>query len=270
MEEILSFARQTAYEAGAILMGRRPDPARLQLLETGTKTSPTDLVSALDKESEEFIVRQIQTSFPDDGIVGEEGTDKISTSGRRWIIDPLDGTINYLYGATQWAVSIAVEDVEGLLVGVVYSPCGPLEYYAVRGQGAYRIDRSGEVRLPILSEKDLSVALFATGFSYESTERSKQADVLQTVLPRIQDIRRHGAAALDLCMVADGSVDGYFEVGAKPWDYSAGVLIARESGALASGLFGRDVSPQMVVCAAPKLQQAMITLLESIPSLQED
>lgn len=266
MQEILPVARQIARKAGEILLESRPNPARLQVLESTSKTSPTDLVSEMDEASENFIVKSISERFPLDGIVGEEGTNRVGSSGRNWIVDPLDGTINYLYGAEHWAVSIAMEDSEGLLVGVVYAPALRLEYFALRGHGAIRIDDRGETRLPGVAETSLPSALLATGFSYESAKRREQAEDFLHILPNIQDIRRKGSAALDLCMVADGSVDGYFEVGAKPWDYSAGVLIATESGAVASGLFGKPVSAEYVVCAAPKLQHSLVQLLESIES----
>lgn len=264
MQQILEAARGIAHKAGALLLESRPNPARLHLLETTSKTSPTDLVSAMDEASENFIVKSISERFPHDGIIGEEGTNRAGSSGHNWIVDPLDGTINYLYGAEHWAVSIATQDSEGLLVGVVYAPALRLEYFALRGHGATRIDDRGETKLPGVTETSLSSALFATGFSYESAKRRNQAEDFLHILPNIQDIRRKGSAALDLCMVADGSVDGYFEVGAKPWDYSAGVLIALEAGAVATGLFGNPVSPEYVVCAAPKLQRSMVSLLESI------
>lgn len=264
MQETLRVAREIAKKAGEILLASRPNPARLQLLDTTSKSSPTDLVSAMDQASENYIVDQIQNQFPDDGIIGEEGTNRRGTSGRNWIVDPLDGTINYLYGAEQWAVSIALEDEQGLLLGVVFAPALGVEYFALRGEGAVRIDARGETHLPLVSETSLSRALFATGFSYESSKRRKQAETFVHVLPYIQDIRRKGSAALDLCMVADGAVDGYFEVGAKPWDYSAGVLIATEAGAVASGLFGEPVSPDYVICAAPRLHSEMLRLLEGI------
>lgn len=266
MQETLGVARQIAHKAGEILLASRPNPARLQLLDTTSKSSPTDLVSAMDQASENYIVNEIINQFANDGIVGEEGTNRSGSSGRNWIVDPLDGTINYLYGAEHWAVSIALEDQEGLLLGVVYAPALRLEYYALRGEGAIRIDDRGETALPKVSETSLASALFATGFSYESSKRRKQAETFVHVLPFIQDIRRKGSAALDLCMVADGAVDGYFEVGAKPWDYSAGVLIASEAGAISSGLFGNPISPDYVVCAAPSLQKEMVRLLEGIES----
>lgn len=264
MQETLRVARDIAHKAGEILLASRPNPARLQLLDTTSKSSPTDLVSEMDQASENYIVNQLQQHFPEDGIIGEEGTDRVGVSGRNWIVDPLDGTINYLYGAEHWAVSIALEDEHGLLLGVVYAPALGVEYFAVRGEGSIRIDARGETRLPQISETSLARALFATGFSYESSKRRKQAETFVNVLPRIQDIRRKGSAALDLCMVADGAVDGYFEVGAKPWDYSAGVLIALEAGAIASGLFGNPISPEYVICAAPRLQHEMVQLLEDI------
>jgi myo-inositol-1(or 4)-monophosphatase len=256
--------REIAHMAGEILMTGRPDAARASIVETSTKTSPTDIVTERDLASEKAIVAAILGARPEDGIIGEEGSNIESTSGYTWIIDPLDGTINYLYGSPNWAVSIAVADPSGTLAGVVYAPLVGVEYWAVRGEGGYRIDRDGEVRLPKVEDVDLSHALFATGFGYKTERRAQQIRVMSHVLPQIRDIRRKGSAALDLCMAASGIVNGYFERGAHPWDYAAGALVARESGCIVSGLRGNPESATLVVCAPPKLHAQIVSLLESL------
>lgn len=264
IDQMTKLMRELAYMAGEILMEGRPDAARAASVQTSTKTSPTDIVTERDLASEKAIVAAIVAARPGDGILGEEGTNRDSSTGYTWIIDPLDGTINYLYGSPQWAVSIAVADAEGTVAGIVYAPLAGYEYWAVRAQGAYRIDRDGEVRLPLVEDVDLAHALFATGFGYRSDRRAQQIGVMSAVLPQIRDIRRKGSAALDLCMAASGMVNGYFERGAHPWDYAAGALIAREAGCVVSGLRQNPESATMVVCAPPKLHEQIKELLESL------
>lgn len=264
VQELASLMRQLAHMAGEILIDGRPDAARSASVETSTKTSPTDIVTERDLASEKAIVQALAQARPGDGIVGEEGSNIESTTGYTWIIDPLDGTINYLYGSPQWAVSIAVADEAGTVAGIVYAPLAGYEYWAVRGEGAYRIDRDGEVRLPQVEDVDLAHALFATGFGYRSDRRAQQIRVMSAVLPQIRDIRRKGSAALDLCMAASGMVNGYFERGAHPWDYAAGALVAREAGCVVSGLRDNAESATMVVCAPPRLHAQIKELLESL------
>lgn len=263
--ELLELARKIARIGAAELLNGRPDVARNSEVATNTKTSPTDVVTERDLASEQAILAAIKAARPGDGVLGEEGTNLQSTTGFTWVIDPLDGTINYLYGSPQWAVSVAVADAEGGLVGVVYAPLVGHEYFAIRGQGAYRVDDAGEVRLPQISDDvPLSQALFATGFGYKMERRKNQARVLAEVLPRIRDIRRKGSAAVDICMAASGMVNGYFERGANPWDYAAGAVVARECGLMVSGLRGKAESPEMVVVAPPRLHSEMTDLLESL------
>jgi myo-inositol-1(or 4)-monophosphatase len=180
---------------------------------------------------------------PDDGLVGEEGADEASTSGRRWVIDPLDGTTNYLYRFPAWAVSVALEDEGGGLVGVVHDPLAEETFRAERGAGA---QLNGEpIRVNDLDRLD--TALIGTGFGYDADVRAGQAEVLRGLLPKVRDIRRAGAAALDLCSVAAGRLDGYYERGIHRWDYAAGALIVREAGGevveLQGGRFGLAAGP---------------------------
>ncbi|WSA22427.1 inositol monophosphatase [Streptosporangium subroseum] len=235
-----------------MLLAKRP--ARPEVLVT--KSSPTDIVTALDQASEELIRARIKAARPDDAILGEEGG---STGGGRvrWIVDPIDGTVNFLYGVPEWAVSIAVEVDGEVVAGVVnVVPRGEI-FTAVRGEGAWL---AGE-RLRCNTGVPLDRALIATGFGYESRRRAVQAEVLAHVLPRVRDIRRGGSAASDLCSVAAGRVDGYYERGPQYWDYGAGGLIAAEAGARVGGLNGKPCNPGLTLCAAPGLFEELHDLL---------
>ena len=192
------------------------------------------MVTEMDRASERLLVDGILGARPDDGVLGEEGTDQAGTSGVRWILDPLDGTTNYLYGHAGFAVSIGVQ-IDGVSVaGVVHDPLHGEVFTATLGGGAQRNGRP----ISVSEESQLGNALVATGFSYEPSRRLLQAQVLAQVIPHVRDIRRMGAAAVDLCSVACGRVDAYYERGLHPWDHAAGALIAREAGALVGHLHG--------------------------------
>lgn len=266
----LELARSLAKRAGVVLLDGRPDPARNFSLETSSKSSPTDLVSEKDLASEKEIVEGILAQYPLDGIVGEEGTNRPSESGINWIIDPLDGTINYIYGASFWSISIAVADSEGTFVAVVYVPLLDLEFYAIRGQGAYRIDRFGQVRLTQIQEVEMENALCATGFAYKRDMRIQQSNEFLTILPKIRDIRRVGTAAFDLCMVASGNVNAYFERTAQIWDIAAGTLIVEEAGGVVSGLFENPPGPDFTIAGPKKLQADLVAHFESISDSRQD
>ncbi|MET8339958.1 inositol monophosphatase family protein [Streptosporangium canum] len=255
METLGTFAHlaeEIAREAGEMLLAKRP--ARPEVL--ATKSSPTDVVTALDKASEELVRARIKAVRPDDAILGEEGGS--TGDGRvRWIVDPIDGTVNFLYGLPDWAVSIAVEVDGEVVAGVVnVVPRGEV-FTAARGEGAWL---SGE-RLRCNTGVPLNRALIATGFGYETGRRRVQAEVLAHVVPRVRDIRRAGSAAADLCSVAAGRVDGYYERGPQVWDYAAGGLVATEAGARLGGLNGRPASPELTLCAAPGLFEELHDLL---------
>jgi myo-inositol-1(or 4)-monophosphatase len=215
-------------------MARYGGPAR----GIDTKSSATDMVSEADREAELAIAELLRAERPDDGLVGEEGADESSASGRRWVVDPLDGTTNYLYGFPAWAVSVALEDADGGLVGVVHDPVAGETFMAQRAGGAYL---NGEP-IRVSEPSDLATSLVGTGFGYDPEVRAGQAEVLRRLLPRVRDIRRAGAAALDLCFVAAGRLDGYYERGIHRWDYAAGALIVQEAGGevveLQGGRFG--------------------------------
>ena len=263
-QEYLDLARALAKEAGETLLEGRPDSVRNASLLTNVKSSPTDLVSEKDLASEKVIVEGILAKFPKDGIVGEEGTNRESASGVRWIIDPLDGTTNYIYGSPLWSISIAIADSQGVFAGVVYAPLLELEFFALRSKGAFRIDCFGEVKLPQLSDCGLQEALCATGFAYKSEMRIQQSNELQSILPKIRDIRRIGSAALDLCMVASGNVNAYFERTAQIWDIAAGALIVQEVGGVVSGLHGQVAGPDFTIAGPKNLQAELVSHFENL------
>lgn len=251
-DDLLALAVSLARRAGALAMSMREG-----VTVSATKSTPTDVVTAADSASERSIVAGLRAERPDDGVLGEEGTQNAGSSGVRWVIDPVDGTVNFLYGIPQWAVSIAAEVDGEVVAGVVHDPVKGETWTAARGRGAALNDRA--VRCS--SATDLSQALVATGFSYDAGRRGAQARHLTTLLPRVRDIRRIGAGSLDLCAVAAGRVDGYYEQAMNPWDWSAGALIAREAGAVVGGLRGRPESSALVLAAAPGVFDALHQLL---------
>lgn len=253
MRELLDLAVNAAREAGAELVRRQSG-----LLEIATKSSATDLVTDADRAAEELLVARLQAARPSDAIVGEEGADAAGSSGLRWVLDPLDGTVNYVYGYPVWCVSVACEDRSSspgdALVGVVFDPTRDECFTAVRGEGSWLADRRLVVRDPVAMEQ----ALIATGFSYEPVHRAGQADVLAALLRRARDVRRGGSAALDLCAVAAGRVDGYYEDSTAHWDWAAGALIAREAGAVVTALPATDLRGRGgVVAAGPALHDLL-------------
>ncbi|MGH3428109.1 MAG: inositol monophosphatase family protein, partial [Mycobacteriales bacterium] len=209
-------------------------------------SSPTDIVTAADRAVEKLIVSAILKVRPGDGILGEEGGRRDSSSGVRWVIDTIDGTVNYLYGHPHYAISIAAEVNGESLVGVVRNPATGEEWHAVRGEGAWR----GETRLSCTSQRRLDQSLIGTGFAYDARRRAYQGGVLAALLPQIRDARRGGTCALDLCFVAEGRLDGYYEQGGQAWDTAAGSLIVTEAGGIVSGLRGAAFGPVMTLAAA--------------------
>ena len=241
MKADLELALRAAGEAGELLLGFYGlEPEGL-----GSKSSETDLVSDADREAERAIRELLAAERPRDGLLAEEGSSSEPDSGRRWVVDPLDGTINFLYGFPAWAVSIALEDGEGLAVAVVHSPVHAETFHAVRGEGAWL----GERRLRVRESTRLGRAMVATGFSYEAERRAEQAEVIRRVLPRARDIRRAGAAVLDLAWVAAGRLDAFYERGLKTWDLAAGQLLVEEAGGAVQALGG---TPPGVIAAASR------------------
>ncbi len=256
----------------------------------GTKSTDTDPVTAADHAVEALLSELLLAGHPDDRLLGEESGEsgrgegaivaedidrpapaegagpssiaegsgpRATAEGVRWIVDPIDGTVNYVYGLPHYAVSVAAEVAGQVLAGVVVNAATGEEWTAVRGGGAWR---SG-VRLTCSTEETLQHALVATGFGYDAARRAYQATVLTRVLPLVRDIRRLGAAALDLCAAAEGWVDAYFEKGLNPWDHAAGGLVATEAGLLVTGLHGQPPGPAMVVAGPPALHRQLHDLL---------
>lgn len=249
--ELLKLAESVARAAGSHLMNR---PSSFTFTE---KSSVVDFATQMDQQSEELIVKQILAVRADDGIIAEEGAAKPSKSGITWVIDPLDGTVNYLYGLPGWNVSIAAKDKDGVLVGVVYAPSINGFWSAIRGEGAKYNGNKIKCNDPVTLDK----SLLATGFAYDLNLRVSQGDTMAKLLPKIRDLRRNGAAAVDLCYVAMGAIDGYFEGSLKEWDYAAGGLIATEAGAVISGRGGKAADSDLVVCAGPALHAQLLPLI---------
>ena len=220
--ELVALAASLAREAGALLV----EQARSAATGVDSKSSRTDMVSDADRAADAFLSARLRRAFPDDAIVSEESDRVPGRSGRTWYVDPLDGTVNYLYRLPHWAVSIACADADGALAGVVYDPIRDELFAAARGTGA----RLGERRLVTSAVSDPGLALVATGFSYDATERADQAEVVARIAGQVRDIRRVGSAALDLAWVAAGRLDAYFEVSRTAWDTAAGELLVREAG----------------------------------------
>ena len=260
--DLLDLAREIAVRASEFAL----DARRVGVSVAATKSSATDIVTAVDRDAETLIRSLILDARPDDGIVGEEDVAHIGTSGIDWVVDPIDGTVNFLYGIPAWAVSIAV--VEGAaggavggttLAGVVVNPVTGEVFEASAGGGA----RVGGRGLSVNADVPLASALIGTGFGYAAERRREQAAVLLDVLPKVRDIRRIGSAALDLCALAAGRLDGYYERGLNAWDHSAGALIAREAGAQVGGPHGGRESSELLVAAAPGLYEELASALRA-------
>ena len=242
-----------ACEAGALILAARAGGVS----DVGTKSTGTDMVTEHDRASELLIVRLLRDARPGDGLLGEEGADQPSTTGITWVVDPIDGTTNFLYGLPGYAVSVAAVDEHGPVAGAVHTPVWGDTWTAARGAGAARNGRPARCG----TATDLRQALVATGFGYAAHDREGQARVLTTVLPRVRDIRRFGAASVDLCFAGDGRVDAYFEINLKPWDLSAGALVAAEAGCVVTDFAGGPPGEHGVVAANPGLHEQLIGLL---------
>ena len=218
------------------------------------KSTQTDPVSDADRAAEAAIKELLAAERPEDGLLAEEGSQRDGKSGRRWIVDPLDGTVNFLYRFPAWCVSVALHDGEGAAVGVVLDPLRDETFRAVRGGGC---ELNGEP-VRVREQTDPARALVATGFGYDPERRAWQAEVAARLLPRVRDIRRAGAAALDLSWVAAGRLDGYYERGVSPWDWGAGRLLVEEAGGAVEELQGE---PTGLVAANAELLPKLAELV---------
>jgi len=235
-----TIAEEAARAAGAILLERFGSERALEQ----TKSSPTDLVSEADLLAEKAIRDVLAVRAPDDAIMGEEGADTPGTSGRRWIVDPLDGTVNFVFGIPQWAVSVACEGV----AGVVFDPCRDELFVASEGRATLN-----GAPLQGSRREDLASALVATGFGYEAQVRAGQAEIVARLLPLVRDIRRAGSAALDMAWAAAGRLDAFYERGVKPWDIAAGSLLCAAAGLAVRELAPTESLPRGVIAAPPAL-----------------
>ncbi|NCD18640.1 MAG: inositol monophosphatase [Actinobacteria bacterium] len=232
-----------------------------------TKSSDVDIVTAVDQEVEQWLLDQLASARPDDAVLGEEGDGRTGTSGLTWVVDPIDGTVNYLYGLPHWSVSVAVcagppePGAWELLAGAVAAPALGVTWHAVRGGGAFR----GETRIEARAGVPLGKALVGTGFSYVAERRSRQGAAVAALLPQVRDIRRLGSVAIDLCLVADGSLDAHYERGLNVWDIAAGSLVLTESGGEVLGP-GSAPAPDMIVAGhghtVRELAAALAALVE--------
>ncbi|HRC63666.1 MAG TPA: inositol monophosphatase family protein [Dermatophilaceae bacterium] len=274
-----ALALTLAHETGQLVHEGRPaDLANT----TGTKTSDTDPVTVMDTRAEEHLRRRLRAARPDDGLQGEEGSSIPSRSGLTWVVDPIDGTTNYLYDLPLYAVSVAVvvgdPTTPGAwrpVAGAVRAPALDITWSARAGGGAWRRGpaRPWDVAGPggeppavparVGRQSHLGPALVGTGFGYQPERRAQQAEVLTRVLPAVRDLRRMGSAAIDLCLVGDGRLDGFFEVGLNPWDLAAGWLVVTEAGGSVSGVGGGAPGVDLVVAANPALHPRLLALLES-------
>lgn len=257
-DELLDLAREAAAEA--VLLVRASRPAG-RVTVTDTKSSPTDVVTAIDRASEDLIRARILRERRHDGFLGEEGDEVVGTSGVEWVVDPIDGTVNFVYGIERYAVAIAAR-VEGFdEVAVVVDIATGATYEAVRGGGAWRTDGPGPVRLTGPSDVPIDQMLVATGFNYVREVRERQATAVARLLPRVRDIRRLGAAALDLTNLAEGRLDAYVEQGLKPWDIAPGGLIAREAGLVVTGPDG-VAQERLVIAVTPARHAEFVALVQ--------
>ncbi|MEV0645839.1 inositol monophosphatase family protein [Phytomonospora sp. NPDC050363] len=254
---LLDLALEVAAEAAGLARAER----LAAVSQISTKSTVNDVVTAADKAAEELIVSRLSAARPHDAFIGEEGGARTGSGadGVRWIVDPIDGTVNYVYGMPFYAVSLAAEAGGRLLAGVVHNIATGTVYHASAGSGAFRDGERVTCNAPV----DLGRSMLATGFGYDPEQRARQGAVLAGVLPHVRDIRRTGSAALDLCMVADGTVDAYYESGPNVWDYAAGGIIAAEAGAVVSGLDSDVPGRAMILAAAPGVHGPLRGLLRS-------
>ena len=259
---LLALAVDVAREAAALVARGRASAGE----DVDVKSSPVDVVTAVDRASEELVVRRLLAARPDDGVMGEEGADRAGTSGVRWVVDPIDGTVNFLYDLPAYAVSIAAEVDGEVRAGVVLNVATGELFTATAGGGAFASSpaRPEPVRLTGSRPVSLEQTLVATGFGYRVEQRRAQGAVVARLLPRVRDIRRYGSAALDLCSVAAGRVDAYYELDLNPWDHAAGALVAAEAGLVVTGLGGRPFADPMAVVVAPTVSAPFLELLDEL------
>ncbi|WP_435198384.1 inositol monophosphatase family protein [Janibacter sp. GS2] len=264
---LVAVAEQVAVEAGRLIVDERPP----DLGVAETKSSATDVVTVMDQRSQDLLLTRLAELRPQDGFAGEERGGRAGSSGITWVVDPIDGTVNYLYGIPAYAVSVAAvvgdPSTAGAwrpVAGAVVNPVTGERFTATLGGGARRAVRDGDARTLRVTDTELGLALCGTGFGYDAERRRWQGEVLAGLLPRVRDIRRLGSAALDLCRVADGSLDVYYERGLNPWDMAAGWLVAAEAGALVTDLDGGHPTDTMTLAGGPAVHRALGSVLGEV------
>ncbi|HEY0117817.1 MAG TPA: inositol monophosphatase family protein [Cellulomonas sp.] len=270
---LMAVAERVAREAGELVSGGRPD----RVTVAATKSSPQDVVTAMDYASEELLRRRLAELRPDDGVLGEERGFTAGPSGVTWVVDPIDGTVNYLYGLPSYSVSVAaVTGPAGrspdprawtVLASCVHAPSLGVTYTAALGLGAWR----DGVRLTIgPGPDDLADCLVGTGFGYRAQRRAAQGRVVAALLPQVRDIRRIGSAAVDLCSVASGALDAHYERGLQPWDLAGASLVVTEAGGTVAGLRGQPATDEMAVAGPPAVVARLTTLLTRLGADSDD
>ncbi|HEV7623006.1 MAG TPA: inositol monophosphatase family protein [Amnibacterium sp.] len=260
--ELLALAREVAVEAGELAARLRREGVEVQ----ATKSSPIDIVTAADRAAEDLIRGRLAVARPGDGFLGEESGAEAGSSGITWVVDPIDGTVNYLYDLPNWSVSIAAVEGEPhpaswrALAGAVAAPALGEVFTASVGGGAHLGDRTLQVRPPAALDR----ALLSTGFHYTQAIRGNQARVVAELIPRVRDLRRTGGAAIDLASVAAGRLDAFFEQGLNPWDQAAGGLLVTEAGGVITGLAGAAPTHRMVIAGHPALVAELDALLQTL------
>ncbi|WP_024288079.1 inositol monophosphatase family protein [Cellulomonas sp. KRMCY2] len=268
VDRLVELAERLARGAGDLVLTGRPD----QVEVSGTKSSLIDVVTERDLASEAYLRRELARERPYDGVLGEEEDPLVGTSGVTWVLDPIDGTVNYLYGIPAYAVSVAAvvgtpdPAVWTVVAACVHAVADGRTWTAGLGRGAYLAGRRLAVNVPV----PLDRSLVGTGFGYTAERRTSQARVVAQVLPRVRDIRRIGSAAMDLCMLASGNLDAYYERGLQPWDLAAASLVAREAGAVVTGLRGAPAGEEMTVAGPAVTAAALVGLLEVLDADRDD
>jgi myo-inositol-1(or 4)-monophosphatase len=259
-ELLKDLAVRAARAAGELLLERFQSGEQRAV---SSKSTPTDLVSEADLAAERTIREMLGELRPDDGFLGEESGGEAGSNGLRWVVDPLDGTVNFLFGIPQWCVSVAVQDEQGSLVGAIYDPCRGELFTAVRGEAPVLEGPTGRRTLISPLRDELSTAMVATGLAYDARVRAAQAQVLARLIPQVRDIRRLGSAALDLAWTAAGRFDVYFERTVKPWDIAAGTLICEGAGLEVVELRERHDLPRGILVAPPALCEPLLELVDA-------
>jgi len=259
--ELLPLAWEAAREAALYLRDERPST-----LVIDSKSTQVDAVTEMDRGAEQRLVTHLLGARPTDGFLGEEGGERDGSSGVRWVVDPLDGTVNYLYRIPMWSVSVAAEVDEQSVIGIVVAPEYDEAFVGIGGGGAWLVrhaltDPVWVEQLHVGDCANLGMAMVATGFGYSAQRRQEQAAVMLAIAGQVRDFRRMGGAAIDFCWLARGRLDGYYERGLARWDVAAGALIAREAGAVVTGLWGDSVYEETMVCSVPSIAESLRAVL---------